>query len=140
MSFAGPAKDRSRTLREARTEYLQLKKTLLGEFQTSLLPPQLERLKQLVWQAKGIRSIFDVEVSRAISFTNLQEARINELVTAHGNDLQALTKSADASSEKLDELERRYCEALTGVLTEAQHRTLRELQGPEFRFVAPHPL
>ena len=119
--------------REQLTARLQEIEVEVGK---SLLPHQLERFHQLVFQyqtksqaASG--GVLHARVANALKLTDAQESRIRDLAANHK---QALEKRLEEMRAELAELQRKQAAEILDQLTPEQRREYDKLVGAPFQF------
>lgn len=123
---------------EERREKMQALTTeLQAGFEKALDATQLKRLKQISYQTRGAQAFRDPEVSAALKLTDDQVSKLEEIENEMREQMREIFQDAggdrEAAMEEIEELRKETMEEATGLLTDAQQATWKELQGEPFK-------
>lgn len=102
-----------------------------------LTPAQGQRLRQILWQNQGVRSLFVPELEAALQLTPEQKTAIKGLMEEAGKKMRDYhqnpgPKSEEETQKKVAAVRKEAVEKATPLLTEAQQQAWRELKGEPF--------
>jgi Spy/CpxP family protein refolding chaperone len=132
------ATDREKAQEMIKTAGDEAKKEIAKATET-LKPEQTKRLHQLEIQFAGIRAFENADVQKELKLNDKQKGDIKEITDGLAKDSQELFQSARGDQTKRQEtmqkiaaLNKEGFEKVTGVLTEDQKTTWKEMVGEKF--------
>ena len=99
---------------------------------------QVKRFKQILWQSIGITSLLDPEVQKELKLSDEQTKKLTEIFKESGKKWLEMVKKPEPE-EKFKALIKELEDQATGVLTEEQQKSYKELKGPKFELSPPPP-
>ena len=129
---APPTPEEAEKLSKALTEDSQ--KAIAGVLDAK----QVKRFKQILWQSIGITSLLDPEVQKELKLSDEQTKKLTEIFKESGKKWLEMVKKPEPE-EKFKALIKELEDQATGVLTEEQQKSYKELKGPKFELSPPPP-
>jgi hypothetical protein len=107
---------------------------LRKEIEGVLLPHQVERLKQIALQVRGVRALEDTEVQTALKFSDeqknqLKSVRESMIEKFRGMGRPASDEERKAQREKMQAAGKELEEKVLGVLTPEQKESFEKMKG-----------
>lgn len=99
---------------------------------------QVKRFKQILWQSIGITSLLDPEVQKELKLSDEQTKKLTAIFKESGKKWLEMVKKPEPE-EKFKALIKELEDQATGVLTEEQQKSYKELKGPKFELSPPPP-
>jgi len=100
---------------------------------------QMKRFKQIQWQLGGARALGDPEVQKALKLSDDQKKKLKTIFADSQKKMQALFQggNVEGAREKFQDIRKQTQEKATGVLTDEQKKSWKELKGQPFEFQRP---
>ena len=142
--FGDPEAMRKLSDEERKTRFTEMRKKMLAqaeetkkEIEEVLLPYQIERLKQIALQVRGVAALEEKEVQEAIGVSSEQLDKMKSIREAAMEKGRSLMESLrDATDQerraKFQEFGKRIQEEVMGVLTSEQKEKFEKKKGPKF--------
>jgi hypothetical protein len=133
--------ERQARMEELRKQIEERTKEAEAKVAEILLPPQIDRLKQIRIQTRGTRAFEDEEVASVLGISDEQkqqiaaireesQAKVQELFAAGGQD--QTDEERAANREKFEQLRKESDERITAVLSADQLARFEEMKGEKF--------
>jgi Spy/CpxP family protein refolding chaperone len=147
-SFRDLSEDERRTkMEEMRTKMQEQAKATQAKVDALLLPPQVERLKELRIQRLGAGALSDPEVAKALNISDDQKkqltqvredgmAKMGELFPRGGGGGGGDETERAARREKMTTFQKEQTDKTLAVLTADQKAQFEKMQGEKFEFPA----
>jgi hypothetical protein len=107
--------------------------------QEGLKPEQAKRFKQIQLQAEGVQAFAKADVQKELNLSDKQKEEIKEIGEGVRRDAQELFQGAQGDREKMREVGKKVqalrteaMDKVSGVLTDTQKKTWKEMTGEKF--------
>lgn len=113
----------------------EVAQTLFAELATQWMPQQVQRLKQIVWQARGFSAFADPEVRTALKLTEAEQDRLKSQADEAREDVKQTIQNARASGDvrtQIGPLRRQAIEKAVASLGKDRLQAWKDLIGPPF--------
>jgi Spy/CpxP family protein refolding chaperone len=125
---------------ERQAKFQELMKSINEESTKALAgvlkPEQEKRLKQISRQAQGAQAFMDPEVQKALKITDEQKDKIKTITTDAGKEMREIFQNAGGdfqeAGKKMQALRKETLEKVTGLLTDEQKKSWKEMTGAPF--------
>jgi Spy/CpxP family protein refolding chaperone len=138
--------DREKGQEVMKAAHEETKKDLDKWKEASLKPEQTKRLKQIELQNGGLRAFADADVQKSLNLTDKQKDEIKDISESTNKDVQELRASAQGDRQKFREvrtkveaIQKEAKEKVSGLLTEDQKKTWKEMVGEPFEVKFERP-
>jgi len=100
---------------------------------------QLKRFHQIRMQLVGVRSFNDARVEKALKLSDSQKKKLRTIFEDADKKMQELFQggNVEGAREKFQDIRKQTQEKATGVLTDEQKKSWKELKGQPFEFQRP---
>jgi Spy/CpxP family protein refolding chaperone len=127
---------------ERRAKMDEMRKAAQAKVDAILLPPQVERLKQLTLQRQGAGALSDPEVAKALNISEDQKKQLADIREAAGAQMRELFTAGGgggdraAMREKMTAMQKEIMGKELAVLNADQKAQFEKMQGEKFEFPA----
>lgn len=117
---------------ERTTKMAEMNKDVYKELATVLDEKQVKRVKQISYQAQGMRAFSSPEVQDAVKLTDDQKAKVKDIADEQQKDMRELFSGGRPDQTKMAALQKEGMEKVTKVLTDDQQKAWKDLTGEPF--------